>query len=261
MRTAGERSKPRCCNFPPDTYAGADVLVPIADRFRRGDTDLDIHVFDCALGPRILTLHADLARAPWSFRPHDGELARADAHPVFGWFNHIPEAVRTDYPDVVRSSAGLRLRRRDAVALLPRPGGFAGKHRPAVKPQPAFERPKPPALQRRTETDSPHARAAVTGAAPSAAPPLSAAAQIQRRKRHSKQYRSGRNSGSSQAAARTGARASVVRNELKGPWRPRVTRAFAAVVPNARALRLFVLKGRLAMCADALRFGAAGTAR
>lgn len=40
-----------------------------------------------------------------------------------------------------------------------------------------------------------------------------------------------------------------------------MTRAFAAVVPNARALRLFVLKGRLALCADALGFGAAGTAR
>jgi len=53
--------------FPPDTYAGAGVLVPIADRLRHGSaTDLDIHVFDCALGPRILTLHADLARASWS---------------------------------------------------------------------------------------------------------------------------------------------------------------------------------------------------
>ena len=74
--------------FPPDTYAGAGVLVPVANRFRRGEaTDLDIHVFDCAHGPRILTLHVDLTRAPWSFLPHDGQLAKADAQPVFGWFN------------------------------------------------------------------------------------------------------------------------------------------------------------------------------
>jgi hypothetical protein len=74
--------------FSPDTYAGASVLVPIADRLRRGEaSDLDIHVFDCAMGPRILSLHADLERSPWSFRPHDGKLAKADAHPVFGWFN------------------------------------------------------------------------------------------------------------------------------------------------------------------------------
>ena len=73
--------------YPPDTYAGAGVLVPIADQLRRGATDLDIHVFDCAAGPRILTLHADLARDQWRFLPHEGELAKADAHPVFGWFN------------------------------------------------------------------------------------------------------------------------------------------------------------------------------
>ncbi|HVB79308.1 MAG TPA: hypothetical protein VNE82_05075 [Candidatus Binataceae bacterium] len=74
--------------FPSDTYAGAGVLVPVANQFRRGGaTDLDIHAFDCAHGPRILTLHVDLARAPWHFRPHDGELAKADAYPVFGWFN------------------------------------------------------------------------------------------------------------------------------------------------------------------------------
>ncbi|MGH7914796.1 MAG: hypothetical protein ACREPW_09130 [Candidatus Binataceae bacterium] len=74
--------------FPSDTYAGASVLIPIADRLRRGNaTEIDIHVFDCALGPRVLALHVDLTRAPWSFRPHDGELAKADARPVFGWFN------------------------------------------------------------------------------------------------------------------------------------------------------------------------------
>jgi hypothetical protein len=74
--------------FPPDTYAGAGVLVPVADQFRRGNaTDLDLHVFDCAHGPRILTLHVDLERAPWHFLPHDGELGKADAQPVFGWFN------------------------------------------------------------------------------------------------------------------------------------------------------------------------------
>jgi hypothetical protein len=74
--------------FPPDTYAGASVLVPVADQFRRGDApDLDLHVFDCAHGPRILTLHVDLERAPWHFLPHDGELGKADAQPVFGWFN------------------------------------------------------------------------------------------------------------------------------------------------------------------------------
>jgi len=149
--------------FPPDTYAGASVLVPIADQFRQGATDLDIHVFDCALGPRILTLHADLARAPWSFRPHDGELAKADAHPVFGWFNvflkpFVP-TIRMWF-DPLRDYAFVggmlsRYYRGPEVLLV--------SMRPAVKPQPVFERPEPPAFTAPDDSTTP-------------APPSSAAA-------------------------------------------------------------------------------------
>ncbi len=158
--------------FPPDTYAGADVLVPVADHFRRGATDLDIHVFDCALGPRILTLHADLARAPWSFRPHDGELARADAHPVFGWFNLLLKpfvpTIRMWF-DPLRDYAFVggmlsRYYRGPEVLLV--------SIRPAVKPQPAFERPEPPAFTAPHDSATP----APPSSAAAAAPPLSAAA-------------------------------------------------------------------------------------
>jgi hypothetical protein len=133
--------------FPPDTYAGASVLVPIADRLRRGEaSDLDIHVFDCALGPRILDLHADLARSPWSFRPHDGELAKADAHPVFGWFNvflkpFVP-TIRLWF-DPLRDYAFVggmlaRYYRGPEVLLV--------SVAPATKSEPQFVRPEPPAL-------------------------------------------------------------------------------------------------------------------
>jgi len=133
--------------FPPDTYAGASVLVPIADRLRRGEaTDLDIHVFDCAMGPRILNLHADLARSSWSFRPHDGELAKADAHPVFGWFNvFLKPFVPTirlwfdplrDYTFVGGMLA--RYYRGPEVMLV--------SIAPTVKPGPEFVRPEPPAF-------------------------------------------------------------------------------------------------------------------
>ena len=40
-----------------------------------------------------------------------------------------------------------------------------------------------------------------------------------------------------------------------------LTSAFDVVVPDARALRLFVLKGRLALRADALGLGVTGAAR
>ncbi len=149
--------------FPEDTYAGAGVLVPVADQLRRGATDLDIHVFDCAMGPRILTLHADLARAPWSFRPHDGELAKADAHPVFGWFNvflkpFVP-TIRMWF-DPLRDYAFVggmlsRYYRGPEVLLV--------SIRPAAKTPPAFERPQPPAFTSPKDSVTP-------------APPSSAAA-------------------------------------------------------------------------------------
>jgi hypothetical protein len=159
--------------FPPDTYAGAGVLVPVADQFRRGATDLDIHVFDCALGPRILTLHADLARAPWSFRPHDGELAKADAHPVFGWFNvflkpFVP-TIRMWF-DPLRDYAFVggmlsRYYRGPEVLLV--------SMRPAVKPQPVFERPEPPAFTaaHQSATPAPPSSAAAVATPSSAAGP------------------------------------------------------------------------------------------
>ena len=133
-------------DYPPDTYAGAGVLVPIANQLRRGAADLDIHVFDCAGGPRILTLHADLAREQWRFLPHEGELAKAEAHPIFGWFNvflkpFVP-TIRMWF-DPLRDYAfvGGRLSRyyRGPEVLL-----VSAKSEP--KSPPAFERPEGPAF-------------------------------------------------------------------------------------------------------------------
>jgi hypothetical protein len=165
--------------FPPDTYAGAGVLVPIANQFRRGAaTDLDIHVFDCAHGPRILTLHVDLARAPWSFRPHDGELAKADAQPVFGWFNvflkpFVP-TIRMWF-DPLRDFAFVggmlsRYYRGPEVLLV--------SMRPAVKPQPVFERPEQPAFTAPHDSAVPAPSSSAVTSAATPAPPASAAQPV-----------------------------------------------------------------------------------
>ena len=160
--------------FLPDTYAGAGVLVPVADQFRRGEaTELDIHVFDCALGPRILSLHVDLERAPWTFLPHDGELGKADAHPVFGWFNvflkpFVP-TIRMWF-DPLRDFAFVggtlsRYYRGPEVLLV--------NAAPAVKTEPAFVRPEPPALTAPHDSAPPaQSSSAASSAAPSV--PLSA---------------------------------------------------------------------------------------
>jgi hypothetical protein len=74
--------------FPADTYAGASVLVPIADQLRHNPSgDLHLHAFDCAPGPRIFTLNVNVQQAPWSHLPQDNDLLKADARPVFGWYD------------------------------------------------------------------------------------------------------------------------------------------------------------------------------
>ena len=134
-------------DFPPDTYAGSAVLVPIAEQMRRAAADLDISVFDCAAGPRLLTLHADLTRSPWRFLPHHGQLAKADARPVFGWFNvflkpFVPEIRLWFDPLRGYSFVGGTLSRyyRGPEILL------VSTAPPGEKNPPAFERVKPPVL-------------------------------------------------------------------------------------------------------------------
>ncbi len=160
--------------FPPDTYAGTSVLVPIADRLRREGVDLDIHVFDCALGPRILSLHADLGRSPWSFRPHDGQLAKADAHPVFGWFNvflkpFVP-TIRLWF-DPLRDFAFVggmlsRYYRGPEVLLV--------SIAPSIKPVPELERAMPPEFRAPHDSAPLAQSSSSTASAPTPPPPTSA---------------------------------------------------------------------------------------
>lgn len=83
---SSERSE--VLHAPPDTYAGASVLVPIADQLKRNSSGtLELHVFDCASEPRIFSLRVDMEQAPWSYLPRDGDLVKADARPVFGWLD------------------------------------------------------------------------------------------------------------------------------------------------------------------------------
>jgi hypothetical protein len=158
--------------FPPDTYAGAAVLVPVADQLRRGEaTDLDLHVFDCAHGPRILTLHVDLARAPWRYLPHEGELAKADAHPVFGWLTvflkpFVP-TIRLWF-DPLRDFAFVggvlsRYYRGPEVLLV--------RVAPRVRPPPVLEPVAPPELTAPHGVPAPPSSRPVSAAVSAATPP------------------------------------------------------------------------------------------
>ena len=128
MRTARARIETAVLQYPPDTYAGAGVLVPVADQLRRGGTELDIHVFDCALGPRILILHADLTRETMALPSPRRRVGQGRGASGVRLVQRFSEALRTDDPDVVRPFARLRFRRRHAVALLSRSRGLAGEY-------------------------------------------------------------------------------------------------------------------------------------
>lgn len=75
--------------FPGDTYAGSSVLVPISDQLKHNPSAADVHfhAFDCAPGPRIFEMSVNMRQALWHHLPHYDDLLKADARPVFGWYD------------------------------------------------------------------------------------------------------------------------------------------------------------------------------
>jgi hypothetical protein len=77
--------------FPPDTYAGVSILVPIQDFLRRGEGSgiMKLHVFTCAPGPRLPSV--DVAPLPktvaWPHYP--GALIETDIKADFGFFTFV----------------------------------------------------------------------------------------------------------------------------------------------------------------------------
>jgi hypothetical protein len=75
--------------FPPDTFAGAAILIPLkGDLFLGQRNEIVLHDFNCVPGPEILKVRAN-AQPPsqWAYFP--GELVRVDIKPDFGWLNFI----------------------------------------------------------------------------------------------------------------------------------------------------------------------------
>jgi hypothetical protein len=70
--------------FPPDTYAGPAVMLPVREFIRRGSAERPgLHVFSCAPAPKIYLVRASIARnAEWSF--YHGKLVQVDIEPDFG---------------------------------------------------------------------------------------------------------------------------------------------------------------------------------
>jgi hypothetical protein len=74
-------------DFPPDTYAGAAVMIPLQGDLRRGVTShIEFHDFNCAPGPGIFKVRA-LVQPPHTWRFYPGKLVSVRIKPEFGWWD------------------------------------------------------------------------------------------------------------------------------------------------------------------------------
>jgi hypothetical protein len=80
-------------DFPPDTWAGASIAIPIQHYLQLGDASThELHFFTCTPGPKIFALDytPDSARSRWPY--YKGDLIRVDVRPYFGPFDILIRA-------------------------------------------------------------------------------------------------------------------------------------------------------------------------
>ncbi len=80
-------------DFPPDTWAGASIAIPIQHYLQLGDQSThELHFFTCTPGPKIFALDVtpDGARRRWPY--YKGDLVRVDVRPYFGPFDILIRA-------------------------------------------------------------------------------------------------------------------------------------------------------------------------
>jgi hypothetical protein len=74
-------------DFPPDTYAGAAVVIPMRHYLREGRrSEIKLHAFNCIPGPKVMAIMAS-ANPPAAWGKYPGELVQMTVKPDFGWLN------------------------------------------------------------------------------------------------------------------------------------------------------------------------------
>jgi hypothetical protein len=77
-------------DFPPDTYAGASILIPIEHALRSGVTvPVRMHFFDCTPKPKLLVIEASPNRSGPGWQYYPGQLVEVLAKPDLGWLDLI----------------------------------------------------------------------------------------------------------------------------------------------------------------------------
>jgi hypothetical protein len=76
-------------DFPPDTFAGAALVIPLRESLKAGNTGkIEFHDFNCVPGPKVLAVSAQpQPSAPWPYYP--GELVETEVKLDFGWLNVV----------------------------------------------------------------------------------------------------------------------------------------------------------------------------
>lgn len=74
-------------DFPPDTYAGASLLIPIEYRLRDNrDHPIRLHAYSCVPGPRLLAIEVrPKSGARWAL--FAGDVVGVDVRPMLGWWD------------------------------------------------------------------------------------------------------------------------------------------------------------------------------
>ncbi len=76
-------------HFPPNSYAGAAMILPLQGSLRAGDDGpISMNDFVCMPGPKLVKVEAR-AQPPARWNDYSGQVVRADIKPDFGWLNYV----------------------------------------------------------------------------------------------------------------------------------------------------------------------------
>ncbi len=79
-------------DFPPDTYAGATLLIALEYSLRRRlRTPIRMEAFDCAPGPKVVALEATVSSKQHHWLYYSGDLVQVEVDLNHGWLNLLFE--------------------------------------------------------------------------------------------------------------------------------------------------------------------------
>ncbi|GEM_PF-2677934 len=82
--------KAEVMDFPPDTWAGATILLPIQQFLQAGgEGSLAMHVFNCTSKPGLYSVSISVASRPTGWPYSAAGAVQVNVRPHFGWFDML----------------------------------------------------------------------------------------------------------------------------------------------------------------------------